>query len=417
MRALAKLLILLVFLSPLAIAALAWFMLAGAPTVTSSASLSHEDIARAKAILKANDPRYLHAGETRTITITAHDLNLAVSYLARQLAGGKAQLRLAQQSLQLQVSRRLPYLPLRNVVNIEAELLAIDGHAVIGGLRIGQVPVPGRLATQIARWLIRLYYPSLQVESMAGLVRDLRIYPDRLQLAYRWQPGLLEEARDSLLTGGDRDALRFYHDLLVGLQAQQVGRTGSLLGLLQPMFAAARQRSVDGDPVLQNTALLTVLGTWASRQDLRRLVPGDLVRPGGFRLKLQGRTDFAQHFLTTAALAARGDSNLSDAVGLFKEIADTDHGSGFSFSDIAADRSGTRFGELATRSPQHARELQARLAAGLDESDIMPPARDLPEHMNAEAFRSRFDHVGSPAYQAMMAEIDRRIDACSLYRQ
>jgi hypothetical protein len=46
----------------------------------------------------------------------------------------------------------------------------------------------------------------------------------------------------------------------------------------------------------------------------------------------------------------------------------------------------------------------------------MPPAGDLPENMDAAAFKARFDRVGSPAYQRLMAEIERRIDACGLYR-
>ena len=181
------------------------------------------------------------------------------------------------------------------------------------------------------------------------------------------------------------------------------------------MFAAALERSKNREPVEENTALLTVLGTWAGRQNIARLVPDRPHRPRPFRLKIERRKDFAQHFLTSAALAARGDSSLSDAVGLFKEIRDTDSGSGFSFTDIAADRAGSRFGEFATRSREAAHSVQQRLAAGLRETDIMPPARDLPEHMRADAFKQRFAYVGSPQYQALIDEIDRRIDNCALY--
>jgi hypothetical protein len=209
--------------------------------------------------------------------------------------------------------------------------------------------------------------------------------------------------------------LRVYLDLIVDLQSRGVGNSGPLTELLQPMFAKAMVRSGQGDAVTENAALLTVLGTWASGQDTGRLVPG-AQRPGRFRLKIEGRKDFAQHFLTSAALAARGDSTLSDAVGLFKEISDTDGGSGFSFTDIAADRAGSRFGELATGSEQDARRVQQRLAAGIAETDIMPLARDLPEHLRGDAFRQRFGHVGSPAYRQAMDEIERRISACSLYR-
>lgn len=188
-----------------------------------------------------------------------------------------------------------------------------------------------------------------------------------------------------------------------------------MVELLRPLFALAAERSATADPVAENTALLTLLGTWASRGDLRRLVPGRAQTPASFRLKLRRRVDFARHFLTSAALAARGDAALSEAVGLFKELSDTDHGSGFSFTDIAADKAGTRFAALATGSPGQARWVQQRLAAGVQDGDLMPNAADLPEHLSGEAFASRFSHVGSPAYREMVAEIEGRIAACGLY--
>ena len=86
-------------------------------------------------------------------------------------------------------------------------------------------------------------------------------------------------------------------------------------------------------------------------------------------------------------------------------------------TDIAADRAGTRFGALATASPQEARRVQAFVARGISETDIMPRARDLPEHMNAAEFQRRYGGVGSPAYQAVMDDIERRIDACTIHRR
>jgi hypothetical protein len=51
-------------------------------------------------------------------------------------------------------------------------------------------------------------------------------------------------------------------------------------------------------------------------------------------LRLRGRLDFPQHLLISAALAAEGGGPLADAIGLYKEVADARHGSGFSFNDI-----------------------------------------------------------------------------------
>ena len=101
---------------------------------------------------------------------------------------------------------------------------------------------------------------------------------------------------------------------------------------------------------------------------------------------------------------------------MYKEIEDSHGGSGFSFNDIAADRAGTRFGELATTSDNGAQKVQRLLTAGLHESDIMPEVKDLPEYMQEIEFKRRYGGIGSPAYIKMTNEIERRIAALSLYR-
>ena len=415
MRALIKLFLLLVLLVLLTIPAVLWFGLADAPLVTQKVRLSHQDIARAQAILKRYDPRNLPAGAQPTVVVSHRDLDLAANYLLQTLAKGGAEFRLAKDRLDLTVSLQLPHLPRRNIVNIEGTLETGDGRPQITELRLGRVPVPGAIATLVTRHLLAQVFSNDKTGQGGDPIRQLRAFPDHLQVTYRWHPALIDQARDTLLSGSDREALRFYHDRLVELQDQGIGTRGSMTELLQPLFAAALERSRYREPVEENTALLTVLGTWAGRQNIARLVPDRPRRPRSFRLKIERRKDFAQHFLTSAALAARGDSSLSDAVGLFKEIRDTDSGSGFSFTDIAADRAGSRFGEFATQSREAARKVQEHLAAGVRETDIMPPARDLPEHMRADAFKQQFDYVGSPQYQALIEEIDRRIDNCALY--
>ena len=416
MRALIKLLFLLVLLLVPLLAAGVYFALSETPLVTRQAALSHADIARAKSVLQKNDPRSLPAGAHRTIEIAAKDLDLAANYLLQRFADAKAHISLADGALNAVMTVRVPHLEGRGYLNVAASATAEGGRPRIAALRVGRIPVPEMLSNYALRRLLDDLAQQSSHQLGGDLVQDMKLFPDRLQLTYRWNPALIDQARDTLLSGSDREALRFYHDQLVTLQSNRVGKQGSLVKLLQPMFAAAIVRSRGRDPAAENTALLTVLGAWAVGHNLARLIPGDLARPSRFRLRLHRRTDLAQHFLMSAALAARGDATLSNAVGLFKEIDDTDHGSGFSFTDIAADRAGTRFGALATASTDDARQVQQRLAAGFTELDIMPTVNDLPEHIRGDAFKQRFGHVGSPAYQAVMDVIERRISASTLYR-
>jgi hypothetical protein len=107
---------------------------------------------------------------------------------------------------------------------------------------------------------------------------------------------------------------------------------------------------------------------------------------------------------------------LANALGLYKEIEDARGGSGFSFADLAADRSGTRFGHLATRAADSARQVQSVVAAALVDEHLMPNPWDLPEGLDQAAFARRYRDTSSPAYRAMIDDIDRRIAMLPLFR-
>jgi hypothetical protein len=414
MRTLFKSLFYLALLAVLLGGALALFAIAEEPLVDGQRRLSHEDIARAEALLRAHDPRGLPAGTRRVVSLDAGDLDLAVNYLVQKFADGQAEVATGVDVMTLRASFGVPLLAAARHINLDLRIGARGRDISVEQFRLGDIAVPAGLTTLAGEALVRALLGP-RANALLAAVSDVEFNPQGLRIAYQWDPQLIDQARDSLLAVDDRDALRFYLDELLALQARGIGTHGDLIALLGPLFDTAGARSRERDPVAENTALLTVLGTWASGRNLARLVPGSQ-RPGYFRLHLLGRRDFAQHFLTSAALAARGDSTLSDAVGLFKEMADADRGSGFSFTDIAADRTGTRFGEIATRSQDSARYVQRRIAAGVVDADLMPRAADLPEHLDGDAFRRQFGQVGSPEYRALMDEIERRIDRIPLYR-
>jgi hypothetical protein len=151
------------------------------------------------------------------------------------------------------------------------------------------------------------------------------------------------------------------------------------------------------------------------------LPPGSLPPLRPMRVVLGGRDDWPLHFIVSATLATESSGPLSHAMGLFKEVADARGGSGFSFNDMAANRAGTRFGEMAAQQPDRLHAALRALTNGqrgrkLQEADFMPRAEDLPEFMAEPEFVRRFGGVGSPAYQQQMAEIENRVAALPVLR-
>jgi hypothetical protein len=238
-----------------------------------------------------------------------------------------------------------------------------------------------------------------------------------MALSYVLRSDSIQRILAALVPPAEQQRLRAYSDRLVRLAALPATEDGrSLARWIGPMFELARQRSLGGgDAAAENRAAIVALTLYANGRSLGSFLPAARAwpQPRPQRLTLAGRDDTPLHWLISAALAVDGSGPFSKAVGLYKEVDDSRGGSGFSFNDLAADRAGTRLGELAVQQPQR---VQAALARGVQEADFMPHAADLPESMPEPEFQRRFGGIGKPAYAAMVAEIDRRVGALAALR-
>ena len=414
MHTLGRLVVLFFLISTLALAAALWFALSRQPLVSETLRYSPEDVARAERLIRDNDPRRLAPGTRYAVELSDDDLNRLGGYLIQSTTGARSRIEISDDTLRVRVTHSLTQLPIRPYLNVEIDLIDAGRSLQVSHARVGALRLPASLVDWAARRAIATLLSDERLRLSVASIDAVVVGSEGLRLEYTWHPSVIDDAAETLLARMDQVALRHYHDRLVELQQQGIGRRGSLSSVLQPLFNDALERSQRNDPATENAALISLLSAWANR-GLERLVPGQLARPGRFRLTLRGRHDFAKHFLISAALSARGDSALSNAVGLVKEIIDTDRGSGFSFTDIAADFAGSRFGELAVDDAT-ARTLQARIAAGVSDDELMPSTSDLPDHMDGAEFERRFERVGSPAYEAMMSEIRQRVATLELYR-
>lgn len=181
--------------------------------------------------------------------------------------------------------------------------------------------------------------------------------------------------------------------------------------VLPPLLAGP-----EGEETLQQRrAALLVLAAYESEKSLDAFFPQarEWPRPRRLKLELLGRYDSAQHFSISAALAVWAGEPAANAIGVYKEIDDSRRGSGFSFADLAADRAGTRFGELLLGDSAR---LNAALRGPLRDSDLAPPLGGLPEYLSAAQFERRYGGQDNPAYRQVSADIEARLAALPLYR-
>jgi len=405
----------------LAMASLVYLAIDNAPLVSDTATLTPAHIERAKRLMERNDPRHMPSGVLRTITVSQEDIDLALNYLANRFGQGSAHMALAEGTATAQVSLQLPRNPFGRYVNIDAALRETRTLPRFDHLRIGRVPIPAFVANRVLQMALTRLQHSAEYGAAADTIKHITARHGVLSVSYEWSDAASGQIKAALVPGEDQERMKAYQARLVDLtSAANTPRTLRLSALVQPLFQLAAQRAgaSGGDAVAENRAALIVLAFYVNGKGLAAIIPAakQWATPLPRGVTLGGRGDFSQHFTISAALAATAGSPLSNAVGLYKEFDDSRGGSGFSFNDIAADRAGTRFGELATGDEVGIKKLQRLLAAGLADADLLPMVKDLPEFMQEAEFKRRYGGVGAPAYTKMMETIEQRIGALVLYR-
>ena len=306
-----------------------------------------------------------------------------------------------------------PEYPLRFVnVELDADRTRRTGE-IIRRVAVGAVDVPGWLAKEAIRWAAG-EWPELEDERVErAAVRALESYPARLELVCAWPGSPVEHVRVRADTAGGHDWPSTYGGHIAVWAASSPGPRAPVLDLLRSLFGEAASRTAAGaDPVIENrTAIMMAAAQAFGCTPVEGGRPVRQVKPS-----LHRRDDLGRHFVASAVLAALLDRGFSDSVGLDKEVSDSREVSGFSFSDLAANRAGARFGDLATAGEGSARRVQTWLERAASDADIMPDVRGLPENLPEEVLRRRFGEPGAKEYQRVLQEIEARIAGIPLYR-
>jgi len=401
------------------------------PLVTTGKKLDYEAVARVKQLMRKNDPRKLRAGEVRNLTVTERDLNLFLDYALSRTPGDQklyARVNLFQDYADVQFTLLLPQNPLGKFLNVATSIKPETDHVLVQRLKIGALRIPGWMANSVAtlghKFLLR-YEQYRNLIELAHSIKNIQIANNAIAVIYQWQPEVIKkirkQGRDLLLPKQERERLTVYYQKIAQLSQAMNGRNISLADFFRPLFELAQQRTrSDGDAPAENRALLLNLAAFSIGRNMNRIInlsdrTADL-RMGKVTLTLLGRDDLAKHFLISAAISVSAGSGLANLAGIFKEMDDSRGGSGFSFADLAADRAGVKFAEIASQTSQQAVLLQQRMRSHIKEFDFMPRIDNLPEGIQQLEFKRRYKDLDSASYRMVEKEIERRIAACRIYR-
>ncbi|MGR8949648.1 MAG: hypothetical protein ACU84Q_16520 [Gammaproteobacteria bacterium] len=384
------------------------------PSVIATSNLSTPKIERAKALLSEHDPRRLKDSETKTLSVSAEELALVANHLIQRFGSGGAEVSLANNLITSRASIKLPGDKLSYYLNVDTELTSGDRSLAVQQLKVGKLDIPPLVANTVAKFIFLHIYRNADIPNARDLIQGISISPRQLSVTYQWQEGLIEAVRDRLISKKDVSRLRYYNQAL----AEIVDKAPKKFALEQAVEQLNAKIRPDADPVEENRAMIITLSNYVNGRRMSALIPEVKNWPLPKKVKLisHSRHDLAQHFLTSAALAVTAGSDLSDAIGLFKEIDDSDGGSGFSFKDLAADRAGTQFGQIAVTSATRAERLRHAITRGIAENDLIPGLTGLEENMTEQQFKSRYGGVDGEKYRAVVADIDARIQRSPLFQ-
>lgn len=393
-----------------------------APAIAAPPPLTASDLETVQSLLRQVDPRTKVAGSLTELTLRESDIEQTLNYGLDRFRLGSARFDIASGVTALHISVPLALAWFTPWLNADVALVQQGGGLRVQQLRLGSIDLPPLMGDRI----LTAVHSDLQQRlpeyaAVIAAVDHFDIGNDELTLGYRWQPQLFDQlsarGRELLLSPAIQERLQAHARRLAQLSRNPAlpART-SMTTLLGPMLQFAAERG--GDAAEENRAALQVLALYVMNVDQRLLLGDDPNgRPQRHQLQLGGRRDYAQHFLVSAALAVSTDAALTQQMGLLKELQDAEAGgSGFSFTDLAVDRAGARFGELAVANASEAQRVQQLLAPVTGaEAVLLPDLRNLPEFMPVAEFEQRFTAVGSPAYKAVADDIEARLNALALF--
>ena len=395
------------------------FGISDTPTVAIGWTLTHDDIVRAKKILYEGSKT--KPDEIGTIELTQPDINLAANYLFNRYRKSAVKIELKDNIVRFIVTMTLPKNYLGQYLNISFRF-GNEGNNELPSLKkfkAGELLLPAKFSAFVIDNIIR--HTSLNEYFILATrpIRRIIIDQEKVTISYHSSLENLIQAQNVLADGGKNKDLDIYQQKLTDVIAQHDSTWRlSLADLLKPLFTLAYQRSNLENAIDENKMAIITINNYVNRKETKKFLSlplATLNTDKRYPTFLYKRIDLAQHFIGSAAITASMNNQISKTVGEEKELSDAQGGSGFSFVDLAADKAGTRFGEMATSSPESARKLQKKISDIKDYTDFMPDPSDLPEHMDDTEFKRRFESVDSAIYQELSKQIDERIIATPIY--
>ncbi|HEX8421728.1 MAG TPA: hypothetical protein VF638_17105 [Sphingomonas sp.] len=284
-------------------------------------------------------------------------------------------------------------------------------------IRIGAIPLSPAISRRIVDFLrYAANRRGLALPPLDKLVRSIAVERDAVAATIALPPREMLADRLAKLENDPVDAVAVKR-LYCGLAAaQRRYPSDDLAHHVNRAFAGA---AAQPNPAVYNRAAFVALAMLLVDPRAGDLAGGAQAATAGCRIDpvvvtIHGRDDLSKHWALSAALSAGAGGQLAQALGEWKELADSlaqqsefavGDPTGFSFVDLSADRSGFTIAQAAS-DPDQAGRIGALLARATPATILPPSLLDRRERLTNAEFVRRYGSVQDPRYAAMVAGID-----------
>ena len=406
------------------------------PIVSETRIADVQDATRVRTLAKNTFKILFQSTDTTSISASEDDLNAVLAFMARGVSRFAGRANITPKELEIMGTLRLPHNPIGDYINVQVSLRPSESGLNLKHVRVCKIKLSGPVALFIMRFSLNMALGEEQGTMLIYSVQSVIFKHESITLHLRPLPELkfkrlkylkerIKSVRDYVAPLGDPVVVRIYYLKLIELAHAHKGkRSVSLAQFIHPLFQLAQQRSTANDPEVENHAAIMALSMFAGSHRFEHFIGSVTTEEmKSYRIKtnnivLGGRQDLRLHFIISAGLKLVAESGISYAAGEFKELLDAGRGgSGFSFVDLAADRTGIRFAEIATDRSGSAKRLQLVLANKTNEALFFPQVDDLPEELSQEEFEKVYGGIEDTKYLALVDKIDKRINQLPAYQK
>ncbi|MCK5335557.1 MAG: hypothetical protein KAQ67_05315 [Gammaproteobacteria bacterium] len=391
--------------------------------VKASQPLSVSDFDSLRQIVNSNKPAAVMSSGKKELKLTNQQANELLRFTNQNFDKNlRASTKFTNNRINLMLSYQLPSNPVGRFVNIKVQLrINYAKYFIIEKLKIGHIPVPSSVLKIIQPEIVALvkkYYGEYFV--LWKHIKRIDVTNTDMTVHYQIQRTDFKKLRNMikkvLVNDEMRERITAYSLEMDRIINRLDSGAQSIINIVSPIFKFAEKRSLfNSQPIEENRIAILTLAAYVVDKNLLTYISDKPVKSRKkIKFTLKGRNDLAQHYLVSSGINAVSNTAWSNAIGLKKELKDSDGGSGFSFVDLMADIAGNKLAETAF-SPSRASALQLKLKQLNSENDILGDISGLQEGLSATEFRMEFGNTSSEEYVRIVREIRRRLLSCSTY--